>query len=263
MLLGCATLCERTGGGAEGRWELCWGLSRGGGASEEGAEVGGGGNCCRGSGLGGRAMEGAAKPAGWMLSPADTGWLSRGRVGLSFPGGATALGSVLAGGTGACGTGPTGCWGALAAAVAELWCAGEPAPRTALLTLVAAAGMGAGATPAWPGLGSGPNSCFLTDDGVGTLGWGTYGVGLGVWGEPAAGDVLGAMVVAAAVLAEVTGAPELAAACSLWVELGRAWPAVPLVPPLCLGELLALPGLTGRTGKGPQVLAAGEKVPPN
>lgn len=33
--------------------------------------------------------------------------------------------------------------------------------------------------------------------------------------------------------------------------------------PLCLGELLALPGLTGRTGKGPQVFGAGEKEPPN
>lgn len=61
-----------------------------------------------------------------------------------------------------------------------------------------------------------------------------------------------------------TGAPELAVLlCSLWVELGLAWLPLLLVPPLCLGELLALPGLTGRTGNGPQVLAAGEKVPPN
>lgn len=74
--------------------------------------------------------------------------------------------------------------------------------------------------------------------------------------------MLGALVVA--VLVVVTEAPELAVLlCSVWVELGRAWPPVLLVPPLCLGELLALPGLTGRTGKGPQVLAAGEKVPPN
>lgn len=58
--------------------------------------------------------------------------------------------------------------------------------------------------------------------------------------------------------------------CSPWVELGRATPAAPgaptapaAPPPLCLGEPLALPGLTGRTGKGPQVLAVGEKVPPN
>lgn len=66
------------------------------------------------------------------------------------------------------------------------------------------------------------------------------------------------------VLVVVTEAPELAVLlCSLWVELGLAMPPVLFVPPLCLGELLALPGLTGRTGKGPQVLAAGEKVPPN
>lgn len=36
------------------------------------------------------------------------------------------------------------------------------------------------------------------------------------------------------------------------------------MPVPCFGELLLLPGLTGLTGKGPQVLAAaGEKVPPN
>lgn len=64
------------------------------------------------------------------------------------------------------------------------------------------------------------------------------------------------------VLVGATETIELAA-CSLWVKLARAWPPELLVPPLCLGELLALPGLTGRTGKGPQVLAAGEKVPPN
>ena len=33
--------------------------------------------------------------------------------------------------------------------------------------------------------------------------------------------------------------------------------------PLCLGEPFELPGLTGRTGKGPQVLEEGENVPPN
>lgn len=69
------------------------------------------------------------------------------------------------------------------------------------------------------------------------------------------------MVVA---LVVVTDAAELAGLlCSPWVELGLATLPAPLVPPLCLGELLALPGLTGRTGKGPQVLAVGEKVPPN
>lgn len=37
----------------------------------------------------------------------------------------------------------------------------------------------------------------------------------------------------------------------------------PAPPPLCLGELLALPGLMGRTGNGPQVLGEGVNVPPN
>lgn len=51
-------------------------------------------------------------------------------------------------------------------------------PRTALLPLVEAAAADTGVTPA--GLGSGAKSCFLTEEGVGTLGWGLYGVGLGV-----------------------------------------------------------------------------------
>ena len=84
---------------------------------------------------------------------------------------------------------------------------------------------------------------------------------MGVWGDPGAGDewALGAL--------EPAGRPTEPG--SLWAaEPERAWLAVLLLlplllPPLCLGELLALPGLTGRTGKGPHVLAAGEKVPPN
>lgn len=108
MLLGCATLCDRTGG-AGGRWELGCGLRRGGGASVDGTEEGGGGNCCRGSGLGGKAIAGAVKPTELMLSLTDAGWLSTGRHGLSFPGGTTALGSVLAGWMGGCEIGPTGC----------------------------------------------------------------------------------------------------------------------------------------------------------
>ncbi|TNN30187.1 hypothetical protein EYF80_059662 [Liparis tanakae] len=62
----------------------------------------------------------------------------------------------------------------------------------------------------------------------------------------------------AAPLAVGAKAPE--PACSPWPEPGRA---APPAAPLCFGEPLALPGLTGRTGNGPQVLAAGEKVPPN
>lgn len=131
-------------------------------------------------------------------------------------------------------------------------------PRTALLPVVEVAATHTAVTPV--GLGSGVKSCFLTE-GVGMLDWGLYGVELGVCGEPAAADVFGAVVV---VLVVTNGAPELTALlCSLWVELGLTTAPLLLVPPLCLGELLALPGLTGRTGKGPQVLAAGENVPPN
>lgn len=50
-------------------------------------------------------------------------------------------------------------------------------PRVALLPLVEVAGTDTGVTPV--GLGSALKSCFLTDDGVGMLGWGLYGVGLG------------------------------------------------------------------------------------
>lgn len=74
--------------------------------------------------------------------------------------------------------------------------------------------------------------------------------------------MLGAQVVV--MLEAVTAVPELAVTlCSLWAELDLAWAPALLAPPLCFGELLALPGLTGRTGKGPQVLDWGEKVPPN
>lgn len=75
-------------------------------------------------------------------------------------------------------------------------------------------------------------------------------------------DVLGVLVVVVVVV--VTGAPVVDVLLwSLWAEFGLGWLAVLPVPPLCLGELFALPGLTGRTGKGPHVLAAGGKVPPN
>lgn len=71
--------------------------------------------------------------------------------------------------------GPPCCWEALAVVVVEVGCAVEAVPLTALPTLVAAA-LDTGVTPA--GLGSGANSCFLTDEGVGMLGWGLYGVGV-------------------------------------------------------------------------------------
>lgn len=82
-------------------------------------------------------------------------------------------------------------------------------------------------------------------------------MGLGVRGMAEAADKLGELVV---VVLVATAELEVLL-CSLGVELGLAGPAA--LPPLCFGELFALPGLTGRTGKGPQVLAAGGKVPPN
>lgn len=101
-------MCERTGG-ADGRWELCCGLRSGGGASEDGKEEGGGGNCCRGSALAGKAMAGAVKLTELMLSLAETDWFSTGSEDLSFPGGGTALSSILVGWTGGCELDPTGC----------------------------------------------------------------------------------------------------------------------------------------------------------
>lgn len=84
-------------------------------------------------------------------------------------------------------------------------------PRTVLLPLEGNE-TETGVTPA--GLESGAKSCFLTEEGVATLCWGLYGVGLGVRGVAIAADVLGALVVA--VLVVVTGTPELAVLlCSL------------------------------------------------
>lgn len=65
-------------------------------------------------------MAGAAKPTELMFSLTETGWFSTGREGLSFPGGATALGSVLVVWIWGCEIGPTGCRGALAVVVVEL-----------------------------------------------------------------------------------------------------------------------------------------------
>lgn len=73
------------------------------------AEEGGGGNCCRVSGLGGKAMAGALKPTELMLSLTETAWFSTEREGLSFPEGATALGSVLVSWMWGCEFAPTRC----------------------------------------------------------------------------------------------------------------------------------------------------------
>lgn len=92
-----------------------------------------------------------------------------------------------------------------------------------------------------PDLGSAEKSCFRTEVGVGVF--------------------EGAVLVGEAVEPGATAAVDTRAGCSAvaGVELeGRG--AALLV---CLGELLALPGLTGRTGNGPHVFGEGEKVPPN
>lgn len=91
------------------------------------------------------------------------------------------------------------------------------------------------------GLGSEEKSCFLTEVGVGVL-------------EVAV--LVGEAVEPGAMIALDTGA-RCSAAAGAELE-GRG-----CTLPLCLGELLALPGLTGRTGNGPHVLGEGEKVPPN
>lgn len=92
-----------------GRCELSCGLSRTGGASEDGKETGGGGNCCRCSTFADMVMAGAGKPTEVMLSVTDTDWFSAGRVGLSFPAGGAAPDSVLLGWIGGCELAPTGC----------------------------------------------------------------------------------------------------------------------------------------------------------
>lgn len=65
-------------------------------------------------------MVGAVKPTELMLSLTETGWFSTGREGLSFPGGAIELGSVLVGWIVGCEIGPTGCWVAFTIVVVEL-----------------------------------------------------------------------------------------------------------------------------------------------
>lgn len=107
-------------------------------------------------------------------------------------------------------------------------------------------------------------SCFLTEEGVG---WGCAGA---AWLLLLPGDTATGAAVAREAAAQVLELAEvvLVADCSARADDEVAWRAtdeglVP-VPVPCFGELLLLPGLTGLTGKGPQVLAAaGEKVPPN
>lgn len=91
------------------RCELSCELSRAGGASEDGREAGGGGNCCRGSTLADMVMAGAEKPTELTLSVTDIDWFSAGRVGLSLPGVGAVLDSVLLGWVRGCEMVPTGC----------------------------------------------------------------------------------------------------------------------------------------------------------
>lgn len=115
-------------------------------------------------------------PTELMLSATEVGWFSAGSGSLSFPGTETAPGSGLLGWMWGCETGPTGCWGGRALVAVEPWCAGEPVPRTALVAPASAVATDTGVAP--EGLGSAVKSCLRTDDGVGLLGCGLYGVGL-------------------------------------------------------------------------------------
>lgn len=72
MLLGCAILCDRTGGLTEGILELGWAF-RGGVASEEGTEESVVGNCCRDSGFDDRAITGGVKPTEATVSLTEMG----------------------------------------------------------------------------------------------------------------------------------------------------------------------------------------------
>lgn len=112
-------------------------------------------------------------------------------------------------------------------------------------------------------------SCFLTDEGVGWLCEAPAPLLLGDAATAAAAETLGLELVLEAtwsareaeevgVAAEDTGGRELE------LEDDDDGVVGPPAPVPCFGELLLLPGLTGRTGKGPQVpAAAGENVPPN
>lgn len=126
----------------------------------------------------GRVMAGLANPTELMLSATEVGWFSASRGGLSFPGAETLLGSALLGWMWGCEMGPTGCWGASALVAVELWCAGEPVPRRALVAPASAVAADTETGVAPEGLGSAVKSCLRTDDGVGLLGCGLYGVGL-------------------------------------------------------------------------------------
>ena len=120
--------------------------------------------------MGGRTMAGAAKAAELMPSLNEMAGCSRGREGFSFPWAPMALDSILGAWRRGCAMTPSGGCEALAVVAAAPWCTGEPTLRAALPPLMLAAAAAMGLMPT--GLASGAKSCFLTEEGVGPLGWG-------------------------------------------------------------------------------------------
>ena len=140
-----------------------------------------------------------------------------------------AAGSGLGTG-GCCEGGAIGAGGGVVEVVgAQLMGTGGACAVEELLAVVAMAG-------ATPDLGSAEKSCFLTEVGVGVL--------------------EGAALVGEAVEPGATVAVDAGVGCS--VVAGAELEGRGAALPVCLGELLALPGLTGRTGNGPQVLGEGK-----
>lgn len=157
-------------------------------------------------------------------------------MGFSLAGVLRPTGSGLGGG-GCCGGGAMGAIGGdgVVGVGTQLMGDGATCAGAALLPVVAAD------TPA-PNFGSAEKSCFRTEEGVGVL------VGAVLVGEVV--EAVGAGVL------DVDGE-----GCSAWAGTELAGREAEF--PLCFGELLALPGLTGRTGNGPHVLGDDGKVPPN
>lgn len=112
-------------------------------------------------------------------------------------------------------------------------------------------------------------SCFLTDEGVGWLCVAPTPLLLGDAATTDAAETLGLELVLEATWSareaeEAVAAEDTEGREELEEEEEDDGVVGPPAPVPCFGELLLLPGLTGRTGKGPQVpAAAGENVPPN
>lgn len=186
--------------------------------------------CCEGSGGG---AVGAVKCMGLVeLEPSDAPpWTGAAESGgdFSLPGVAQPAGSSLEMGS-CCAGGAIGAGGEGGV---------EGVVGGAVPTCVAGAPLKVEVTTAMLVVFDSPeNICFLME-------------GMGV---PEGADLEGEAVAAGPAI-------KVGAVYSGWaVEAGKGRGAV---VPLCLGELLVLAGLMGRTGNGPQVLGDGEKVPPN